>query len=128
MKQKKIGAEKRKDVLVQPLNCLIADIPQSLLVDILQRIAKETRDVKVIPGVVNSADLPSILNSQSVDVLIVGMEEFVLPRICKTMLDRFTDLLVVGLVNDGRKAAVFINDIRSHEVSTIIDALGRRRK
>jgi hypothetical protein len=44
------------------------------------------------------------------------------------MLDRFTDLLVVGLVNDGRKAAVFINDIRSHEVSTIIDALGRRRK
>jgi len=113
---------------VQPLNCLIADIPQSLLVDILQRIAKETRDVKVIPGVVNSADLPSILNSQSVDVLIVGMEEFVLPRICKTMLDRFTDLLVVGLVNDGRKAAVFINDIRSHEVSTIIDALGRRRK
>ena len=113
---------------MQPLTCLIADIPQSVLADIVQRIAMDTRDVKVIPGVANSADLPSILNNQSVDVLIVGMEEFALPGVCKSMLDRFTDLLVVALVNDGRKAAVFINDIRSQEVSTIIEALGRRRQ
>lgn len=111
---------------MQPLNCLIADIPRSVLVDILQRIAGETEDINVIAGVADSADLPAILSHQTVDVLIIGMEEFVLPQICNDMHERFSDMLVVGLVNDGRKAAVYINDIRSHEISTIIEVLGRR--
>ena len=111
---------------MQPLNCLIVDIPQALLVDIVRRIAEETEDIKVVDRVANSDDLPAILNSRSIDVLIIGMQEFVFPKVCNDILNRFTDLLIVGLVNDGRKAAVYFNDIRSHEISKIIRVLGRR--
>ncbi|MFV2033005.1 MAG: hypothetical protein ACC663_10960 [Gammaproteobacteria bacterium] len=111
---------------MQPLNCLIVDIPQAVLVDILQRIAEGAGGLNVIEGVADSADLPTILSSQTVNVLIIGMEEFVLPKIYNDMLNRYSDLLIVGLVNDGRMAAVFINDIRSHEFLKIIEMLGRR--
>jgi hypothetical protein len=105
---------------------LIADIPQAVLVDIVQRIAEETENVKVVDRITDIAELPAIMDSQPIDVLIIGMEKFVIPQICSDMLNKFSNLLIVGLVDDGRKAAVYINDVTSHEVNQIIGILGRR--
>jgi hypothetical protein len=49
-----------------------------------------------------------------------------LPQICTDMMEKFSNLLVVGLVNDGRKAAIYLNEISSGEVADIINMLGRR--
>jgi hypothetical protein len=115
-----------EDVFVRPLHCLIADIPQAVLVDIVQRVAEESENIKVVDRVSDLAELPAILSNQPIDVLIVGMEKFTIPQICSDMMKKFSKLLVVGLVDDGRMAAVYLNEISSGEISDIINALGRR--
>ncbi len=111
---------------MQPINCLISNIPQALLVDIVCRIAEENHCVKVVDRIADSAELPAIMQSRAIDVLIIGMDEFAIPQVCEDLLKQFSDLLVVGLINDGRKAAVYINDIRGQEISDIIRVLDRR--
>jgi hypothetical protein len=111
---------------VRPLHCLIADIPQAVLVDIVQRVAEESENIKVVDRVSDLSQLPVILASQPIDVLIIGMKKFMLPQICTDMMEKFSNLLVVGLVNDGRKAAIYLNEISSGEVADIINMLGRR--
>jgi len=111
---------------VRPLHCLIADIPQAVLGDIVQRVAEESENIKVVDRVSDLADLPGILASQPVDVIIVGMKKLTVPQICSDMMKKFSNLLVVGLVDDGRMAAICINDISSGELTDIINALGRR--
>lgn len=111
---------------MRPLHCLIADIPQAVLVDIVQRVAEESENIKVVDRVSDLAELPAILASRPIDVLIVGMERFTIPQICNDMMKKFSNLLVVGLVDDGRMAAIYLNEISSGEVTDIINVLGRR--
>jgi hypothetical protein len=118
--------EANEEVFVEPLHCLIANIPQAMLVDIVQRIAEETENIKVVGRVSSIAELPAILSNRPIDVLIIGMEKFVFPQICSDMLKTYARLVVVGLVDDGRMAAVYLNDISSQEVTNIIGILGKR--
>lgn len=111
---------------MQPLRCLIADIPQQVLADIVQIIAEEDNNVVVVDRISNIQELPGILSRQPVDVLILGMKNYVFPPVCINLLDQFSNLLIVGLVDDGRMAAVCINDVRSHELLDVINILGRR--
>ena len=42
------------------------------------------------------------------------------------MLEEFSDLLIVGLVDDGRMASVYLDNVGSREIVNIISILGRR--
>ncbi len=125
--RRKIRTESgNEDALTRPLHCLIADIPQAMLVDIVQRIVEETGNIRVVDRIPDLAELPAALARQPVDVLVVGMEKFKFPQVCSEMLQKFSNLLVVGLIDDGRMAAVYVNDISATEVANIIRILGRR--
>ena len=108
------------------LQCLIADIPQAILADILQRTAEQSEHIEVVDRISNLDDLPAALAQNPVDVLIVGMDKPVVPRRYSDLMNRFANLLVVGLIDDGRSAAVFVNDISSDEMTDLITLLGKR--
>ena len=112
---------------MEPLRCLIADIPQVMLGDILQRFAEESEHIEVVDRIADVGELPGILNSRPIDVVILGMEKFKFPPVCSDMLKQFSNLLFVGLVDDGRMAAIYLNNISGHEVTGLINILGRRQ-
>lgn len=108
------------------LQCLIADIPQAILADILQRSAEQSERIEVVERVANLDDLPEALAQNSIDVLIVGMEKPAVPKVYSDLMHQFANLLVVGLIDDGRSAAVFVNDISSKQMTELITLLGKR--
>lgn len=111
---------------METLHCLIADIPQIVLADIVQRITEENHNIEVVKRVPNIEDVPAILNGQDIDVLILGMKSNTLPQAYKDILNNFSDLLIVGLVDDGRQAAIYMDDVGSNEIVKIIRTLGKR--
>ncbi len=111
---------------MENLRCLIADIPQLMLADIVHRVAEANEDIEVIDRLTNIDDIPKVIKQQSIDVLILGIKNIVLPQVCSDVLDRDSNILVVGLVDDGRRAAVYIDDIGGNEIIKIIRTLGRR--
>ena len=111
---------------VETLHCLIADIPQILLADIVQRITEENKSIEVVKRVSNIEDVPAILNRQDIDVLILGMKSNTFPQTYRDILNKFSDLLIVGLVDDGRLAAIYMDDIGVDEILKIITSYARR--
>jgi hypothetical protein len=111
---------------VETLHCLIADIPQIVLADIVQRITEENKNIEVVERVPSIEDVPAILSRQDIDVLILGMKSNICPLACKDILKKYSDLLIVGLVDDGRQAAIYIDDVGSNEIVKIIRTLGKR--
>ena len=111
---------------METLHCLIADIPQIVLADIVQRITEENKSIEVVKRVPNIEDVPEILSRQDIDVLILGMKSNVTPKACSDILKNYSDLLIVGLVDDGRRAAIYMDDVGSNEIVKIISVLGKR--
>jgi len=112
---------------VETLRCLISDIPQKLLSDIILSITQQHENIEVVDHVSSSEELDSILSKQSIDVLILGLKSQPFPDVCKDLLEKFSDLLILGLFDDGRLAAVYLDDVGSHEIVKIINTFGNRR-
>jgi DNA-binding NarL/FixJ family response regulator len=111
---------------VEILRCLISDIPQKLLSDIIMSITQQHENIEVVDRVSNNEELDAILNTQSIDVLILGLQSNPLPDVCKDLLNKYSDLLILGLFDDGRMAAVYLDDVGSHEITKIIRTFGKR--
>lgn len=109
------------------LRCLISDIPQKLLSDIILGITQQHGNIEVVDRVSDSKELSTILKQQHIDVLILGLNTNCFPEFCKELLDICSDLLIVGLIDDGRLAAVYLDDVRSHEIIKVIRTFGKRR-
>ena len=111
---------------METLRCLISDIPQKLLSDIILSITQQHENIEVVDRVSNGKELDSILSEQPVDVLILGMKSNPFPDVCKDLLEKYSNLLILGLFDDGRLAAVYLDDVGSHEIIKIINTFGNR--
>jgi DNA-binding NarL/FixJ family response regulator len=109
------------------LRCLIADIPQKVLADIVQRVTQQDEKIDVVGQVSDIDDISGILNTQKIDVLIMGMRDDTPHDFCREILDRFPQILIVGLVNDGRMAVVCLADLGSSQLVNLITNLGNTR-
>jgi DNA-binding NarL/FixJ family response regulator len=103
---------------------LIADIPQKILADIVQRVTQQSEKIDVIGQVSNIDDVPGIIGRENIDVLIMDMRDSTPHQFCRDILKKFPGLLVVGLVDDGRMAVACLADVSSRQLVTIINSLG----
>jgi len=110
------------------VRCLIANISQIVLADIVQKLAEEIDDIEVIDRISNIDDIESIVKKKSIDVLILGMKNNYLPKVCSDMLDKGSKLLVIGLVNDGRRLSVYIDNIGKNGLFKIIKIFSNLNK
>ena len=111
---------------MENLRCLIANIPQTVLADIVFRMVKDSNGIEVVDRINNIEELPNTIQKLSIDVLILGMKDNALPQICTDLMDRITNLLVIGLIDDGRRLAVYVNNVGKKEIVDIIKILGKR--
>ena len=108
------------------IRCLIAEIPQKILSDIVERITEAHERIEVLNHVASREHLPDILNRQPVDVLILGMTDPGIPQYCREILQTHSNLLIIGLFDDGRLAAVYLNNVASWEIVKVICTFGGR--
>lgn len=111
---------------METLRCLISNIPQKILSDIVLDITRQHKNIEVVGRVADIDNLPILVVKESIDVLLLGMKKNMLPQICSEVFDQAPNLLIVGLVDDGRSAAIYFNNVGASEIAEIISTLGMR--
>ncbi len=111
---------------MKSIQCLIANIPQKILVEIVQKLLEADGDIKVIKHDMTVEDLPQFIDRQAVDLLIIGMKTFDLPTVCNDLLLRYSNLMILGIVEDGRRVAVYFNDVASQDLTNLVNLLTGR--
>jgi len=107
---------------VEIIRCLIADIPQKVLADIVQSMTQQDGTIDVVGQVSGIHNVSGILNREKIDVLIMGMRDSTPQQLCKDILKKFPGLLIVGLIDDGRMAMACWADVGKNDILDIIRA------
>ena len=74
---------------MKTLRCLIADIPQKILADIVQSETQQYEKIDVVGQVSDINDISALLQRQKIDVLIVGIREDSSHQFCRDILQKF---------------------------------------
>lgn len=112
---------------METLRCLISNVPQKLLSDIILETVQQHMNIEVVDDTSADDDLAALVKKESVDLLLIGIERNILPRNISELIESVPDLLIVGLVDDGRGAAIFVNDIGAGELEELISTFGPAR-
>jgi hypothetical protein len=111
---------------VKSIQCLIANIPQKILAEIVQNLLEADGDIEVLNHAMSIEDLPQVVDQQKITLLIVGMKTFDLPTVCEELLLRYSNLVILGMVEDGRKVAAYFNDVASQDLTNLVNLLIKR--
>ncbi|MCP4378538.1 MAG: response regulator transcription factor [bacterium] len=101
---------------METLRCLIADIPQKILADIVQTVTQQRENIEVIEQLTNLSSLVETLRDKAVDVLILGIQKSTPRDLCLELAEQFPDLLIIALVDDGRMAVVYLSNVGSNQL------------
>jgi len=112
---------------VKTLRCLIANVPSRILGDILQKLTQDNLSIEVVKTDVGLDQLHKEFAHNRVDLLILEIGQFDLPEVCKDLLNTFSDLFILALVDDGRKTALYFDGVGSREINGIINSVNRLR-
>ena len=108
------------------VRCLIADVPQRLLGDIVKRVAEQEESIELVGNINHLTDLSQIIENQSIDALIVGVSDSKFQQLYDGLIKQYSNLMVFALVDDGRRAAVYLDDIGVDEMLDLIISYNRR--
>jgi hypothetical protein len=111
---------------MESIRCVIANMPQQMLVDIVENMAAESGILEVVERVKSINEIPSAIAKNPVDLLILGMKGSELPELCANILNRSKDLPILGLVDDGRRLAMYLNNVSKDDILGILGTLHRK--
>ncbi len=110
---------------MQSVRCAIAGMPQQLLVEILQNLAAESGRIQIVDGVYSVAELPALVASTPVDVLILGMREIAMTeKGLKPLHPELQALPIIGLDDYGHLTAFLRNAGREAVLNMILAVSG----
>ena len=105
---------------MQPLHCVIANMPQQLLGDIVEDMVEECADIEVIKRVDSIREIQAVMASSPVDLVVLGMKSTDIPQSCLGLMDETPNLTIIGLVDDGRRLAAFFDNVGKNDILKII--------
>ncbi|MCP3688801.1 MAG: hypothetical protein GY784_10340 [Gammaproteobacteria bacterium] len=110
---------------MEPLRCLLADIPQKVLADIVQTVTHQDENIEVVGRLEDLSGLTDTLQEKVVDVLILGEQKDPPRNLYTELVEQFPGLLVIGLVDDGRIVAMYKSNVGSNKLVDAIVLLSR---
>lgn len=110
---------------MERVRCVIADMPHKLLADIIENMVEKCDDIEVVERVDNHADLISAVTERSAEVIILGVKSRDLPEVYTKIAKCVANILVIGLVDDGRCLSVFLDNAGQRDITRVILALRR---
>ena len=108
------------------IRCIIANMPQQLLVDIVENMAEESGVIEIVERVTSIREIPTVLAQNPADLLILGMKSNQLPEPCLSIMNRSSDLPILGLVDDGRRLAIYLNNFGKNDILKVISTLHQK--
>jgi hypothetical protein len=105
---------------LQPLHCVIANMPQQLLGDIVEDMVEECADIEIIKRVDSIREIQAVMAVSPVDLVVLGMNSADIPQSCLGLMEETPNVTIIGLVDDGRRLAAFLDNVGKNDILKII--------
>ena len=103
--------------------CVIANMSRHILGDIVEKLLSNSVDIEVVERVDHISQVNPILAEHSIDLLVLGMTSNELPEVCIGFLNRTPNVAIVGLFEDGRRMAMFIDNVSTNVLLRVMKAI-----
>ena len=103
------------------IRCAFAGVSHAMLADIIHRLAGRNSDIELINNV-EERNLPSNIKQLGVNVVMTSLNSNELPEVCNELLEEVPDVAVVGIVEDGRRFCICVDDVGSTGLFELIRA------
>lgn len=107
-------------VLMDNIRCLIADMSQITLADIVHHLAEDSPSIDIVNRIDSIKNIHQLIQNYTADVVILGVESDSISREHTEILDAFPGLVMVGIVGNGRRAIVIVDDVGPNELTDLI--------
>lgn len=107
------------------VRCVIANIPQRLLVDIVANIAEKSVPINIVKILNHGDNFHTASIGDDVDLLLLGVKGIDFPNACFELMDKIPRLAILGLVDDGRRFVALQNDVGVNDILRVIRVLCR---
>lgn len=111
---------------MEHIRCITANVTPGMLHDIVNKVVEKDDAIELIANVYNVDDLHHLIETQTIDVLIIGVDCQHARQIYDDLIKVHTDVLVMGLIDDGHDAMVFLNNIGIDEMLELIKLFTRK--
>ena len=108
---------------MQQIRCVIANIKQKMLVDIIEDMVKECGDIEIVDRVGHISDVQAAIAADPIDLLVLGMKSSDYPEPCRDLMNQIPNLAIVGLIDDGRRLAAFLDNVGKNDIVKIVRTL-----
>ena len=112
---------------MENIRCLIADIPHIVLADIIQHITEKRPGIEVVGRIDSNKDLLKFVKDRAIDVVILGMETTSMLQSLNDLFEVSPQVVAVGVVKDGRRVCVCVEDIGPDELIELVRAATQNR-
>lgn len=108
---------------MEKLRCVIAEMSHQMLADIIHSSVENSGIVEVVARLDGANKLADKIAQYHVDVLILGIAAADFNSVSDEILQQIPDLLIIGLVNDGRRLTMMMNDVGHLDIPNLIEVL-----
>lgn len=110
---------------MEKVRCLIADLPQRMLGDIVKIVVDQEDSIELVGNVKNVDNLPQFVVDESIEFLIVGIDSNHLDHFYNGLIKIVSDVVVLGLIDEGHDAIFYLEDIGVNDMVKIFSLLSR---
>ncbi len=114
---------------MKQIRCLFVDFRHQLFAEIMQELLQSNDSVEVIQPaneITKFDDLVLSIKQFDVDVIIVEMDKNEIVERYENLLNIAAGAVLVCLIDDGRHALIFRNDIGHQDVVSLLANLGNK--
>lgn len=92
------------------IRCLLAGTRPRVLSEIVEQVIKNHLDVEMIERVAELNEVMPLARGSDFNVVVLDFGEDEIPKLCNDLLDEQPSLVIAGLVGDGKRLCILIDD------------------
>lgn len=102
------------------IRCLLAGMRSGVLADIVEHLVQNHLDVEVMERVMDRDRVIPMVRKHHYNLVMLDFEPDEIPDICHQLLEENPTMVVAGMVEDGRRLCILIDDPGPHELTEMI--------
>ncbi|MDH5181644.1 MAG: hypothetical protein OEZ39_14660 [Gammaproteobacteria bacterium] len=103
------------------IRCVIADIPQIILADIIQQLTEQHPGIEVVARFDDFEKLASFIQQQDIDMVMLGTDMDSMAQSLNEVLALSPQTVVIAIIKNGRRACACIEDVGASELLDVVN-------
>lgn len=108
------------------IRCLLAGKRPGVLADIVEQVMRNHLDVEIIERADEQENVLQLARQQNFNVTIIDFSPSDIPALCHDLLNEHPSMVIAGLVGDGKRLCILVDDPAPAELTEMIRVATKR--